>query len=231
MLRYVLLALLRDRTPRHGYALMKAFAERSGVRLSVGNVYRELQRLRIDGLIAPAANPVGADPRRTPYVITDEGREVLADWFATPASALARGVSDALAYRLALLGEMEPAQVEAFLDDLQAELRAQAKALGGDRTRSPEGGAIAGECPTRAFLESRHARHVAADLALIDDIRRGLAAWRGAARSAGALGGRAAAGIAVPRRGEQQASDRQRAPIAHTAAADRRASPARARHA
>ena len=42
MLRSVLLALLADGKAAHGYALMKAYEERSGFRLSIGNVYREL---------------------------------------------------------------------------------------------------------------------------------------------------------------------------------------------
>src|SRR5213596_1396376 len=78
MLRYVLLALLADGTPAHGYALMKAYRERSGVRLSIGNVYRELSRLAGEGLIVAATNPPGADPRRVPYRITDKGRDALA---------------------------------------------------------------------------------------------------------------------------------------------------------
>ena len=41
MLRYVLLALLASGNPAHGYALMKAYRDRSGVRLSIGNVYRD----------------------------------------------------------------------------------------------------------------------------------------------------------------------------------------------
>src|SRR3990172_4940573 len=89
MLRYVLLALLADGDPKHGYALMKAYAERSGVRLSIGNIYRELQHLVADGLIATAMNPVGADPRRAPYTISEPGREALVAWLGTPVRTLA----------------------------------------------------------------------------------------------------------------------------------------------
>jgi DNA-binding PadR family transcriptional regulator len=176
MLRYVLLALLADSEPRHGYALMKAFAERSGVRLSIGNVYRELQRLLGEGLIVTAANPIGADPRRTPYTLTDAGRDALAAWFATPARALARGTPDALAYRLALLSDMDPAQADGFLDDLQTELWAQAKTIEAQRASRREP-AEAG-LPTRSFLQSRHARYLAADIELVDEMRTGLAEWR-----------------------------------------------------
>jgi DNA-binding PadR family transcriptional regulator len=209
MLRYVLLALLADNEPRHGYALMKAFAERSGVRLSIGNVYRELQRLLAEGLIVTAANPIGADPRRTPYTLTDAGREALALWFATPARALARGTPDALAYRLALLSDMDPAQADAFLDDLQTELWSQAKAIEAQREarREPSESGL----PTRAFLQSRHARYLAADIELIDEMRIGLAEWRKSARPAderAALDGHAVRRVprTKPRSGEGETS-------------------------
>src|SRR5438046_9963574 len=78
MLRYVVLALLADGNPAHGYALMKAYRERSGVRMSIGNVYRELSRLAGEGLIAAATNAPGADTRRVPYRIMARGREALA---------------------------------------------------------------------------------------------------------------------------------------------------------
>jgi len=69
MLRYVLLALMSDGQPVHGYALMKAYEERSGIRLSIGNIYRELQGLVAAGLIAPAQNQPGADARRSPSAL------------------------------------------------------------------------------------------------------------------------------------------------------------------
>src|ERR1041384_8270310 len=78
MLKFVLLALMSDGKPAHGYALMKAYEERSGLRVSIGNIYRELQRLLAEGSIVSAANPPGADPRRTPYAITAQGRQDLA---------------------------------------------------------------------------------------------------------------------------------------------------------
>ena len=105
MLRYVLLAMLADGQAKHGYALMKVFAERCGVRVSVGNVYRELQRLVAEGLIITAANPSGADPRRAPYAITDLGRDALDAWFAEPPETFMRSTVDPLSWRLALVGE------------------------------------------------------------------------------------------------------------------------------
>ena len=176
MLRYVLLALLADDEPKHGYALMKAFAERSGVRLSIGNVYRELQRLMADGLICTAANPIGADPRRAPYTITDAGRDALQAWLTMPARTLATGGLDALAYRLALLADVDPTQADTFLEDLQNELWARAKAIESERGGDAHDGN--GGFSPRAFLQSRHARYLAADIELIAELRSALTEWR-----------------------------------------------------
>jgi DNA-binding PadR family transcriptional regulator len=176
MLRYVLLALLADDEPKHGYALMKAFAERSGVRLSIGNVYRELQRLMAEGLIVTAANPIGADPRRAPYSITEAGRDALQAWLTMPARTLAHGGLDGLAYRLALLADVDSAQADAFLEDLQNELWARAKAI--ESARGLDAHDEHGRFSTRAFLQSRHARYLAADIELIAELRSALAEWR-----------------------------------------------------
>lgn len=165
MLRYVLLALMADGRPVHGYALMKAFAERSATRVSIGNVYRELQRLAADGMIAAAANPDGADPRRAPWAITERGRVRLAAWRATAAHRFVRAAPDALVYRLALLADEDPARACAFLDELHAELAVQARALERERERRDDGR------PTRAVLLGRRARHLAADLAVLEELR------------------------------------------------------------
>ena len=69
MFRYLVLGLLRSGRALHGYALMKAHGERSGLRLSTGSFYRELGRLMAEGLVRSTATPEGEDPRRTPYSI------------------------------------------------------------------------------------------------------------------------------------------------------------------
>src|SRR6185295_20121873 len=125
MLRYVLLALLSDGEPKHGYALMKAYSERSGTRLSIGNVYRELQRLVAERLVVAAVNPEGADPRRMPYSINTVGREALSGWLAAPAHTLVRNQPDVLSYRLALLGDLDPESASTFLKELHDELWVQ----------------------------------------------------------------------------------------------------------
>src|SRR3990172_2897011 len=107
MLRNVILALLSDGKPAHGYALMKSYEERSGARLSIGNVYRELERLITEGMIVPGENPAGSDPRRLPYLINEIGRTALIEWLTSPARNFLKATPDSLSYRLAILGDID----------------------------------------------------------------------------------------------------------------------------
>ncbi len=179
MLRYVLLALLADGRPAHGYALMKGYAERSGVRLSIGNIYRELQRLVADGWIVTVANPEGADPRRAPYTITPRGREALTSWISESVQYLARPVPDELSHRLALIGDIDPDVATKFLADVHAELWERAKTLERERAlasrQEKHGDPV---FRTRPILLGRNARHFAADIELVDEIRTRFAAFR-----------------------------------------------------
>lgn len=172
MLRYVLLALLTDGEAKHGYALMKAYSERSGTRLSIGNVYRELQRLVGERLITAAVNPEGADPRRMPYTISSLGREALSRWLAMPAHALLRTQPDVLSYRLALLGDLDPDAASAFLKDLRDELWVQSKAVERERAMVSQQDRVAeGALPMRSILLGRRMRHLAADIELVAEIQ------------------------------------------------------------
>jgi DNA-binding PadR family transcriptional regulator len=172
MLRHVLLALLADGSPHHGYALMKAYAERSGIRLSIGNVYRELQHLVVEGLIAVTRNPEGADPRRTPYVITARGRAVLGTWLDGPSDVLVAAGPDPLAYRLAVLSDLEPAAVATFLDELHHELHAEAKRVERERAAVPPRDRESRVARTRALLLGRRARHLAVEREMLQEMER-----------------------------------------------------------
>jgi DNA-binding PadR family transcriptional regulator len=69
--------------PLHGYAMMKAVEEQSGgaLRVELGSLYRMIQRLERDGLIAQA-EPFGSESTpgrdRRYYAITPLGRGVVA---------------------------------------------------------------------------------------------------------------------------------------------------------
>jgi DNA-binding PadR family transcriptional regulator len=76
----ILLAVANE--PRHGYGIIRDVEERSGgaILLQTGALYRNLKRLRLDGLLseasAPAAEP-SDDQRRRYYAITRLGQAVL----------------------------------------------------------------------------------------------------------------------------------------------------------
>jgi DNA-binding PadR family transcriptional regulator len=82
---------------RHGYGLVKAIDAHSdgSVRLDPANLYRAIQRLAADGLIADGPRKVAADSgrERRYYRITELGREVVAAE-ATRMQALAAAVLD-----------------------------------------------------------------------------------------------------------------------------------------
>src|SRR5437899_4488561 len=109
MLRYLILGLLRGGSARYGYALMKEYRQQSGIEISIGNVYRELQRLAADGLVRPSANPPGVDPRRVPYEITPAGLTAFQRWLSTPTAGPVAECGTAFAFRALFLGQEDPA--------------------------------------------------------------------------------------------------------------------------
>ncbi len=170
MFRYLVLGLLHGGVSRHGYALMKAYEERSGVRISTGNFYRELARLLAEGLVEPTENPPGADPRRTPYAITALGREAFAQWFnrlpSEPASS-----DDELAGRALFLAEADRASARRLIERSRQDLWLRSKVL--EREREAVLNRAAAEdgvprFPTRALLISRRLAHVVADLEFLE---------------------------------------------------------------
>jgi DNA-binding PadR family transcriptional regulator len=83
--RHGLLALL-SHGPSHGYQLKQGFEGRTGALwpLNIGQVYTTLARLEREGLVIR----LDEDEReRTPYELTDEGRDELDRWIAQPVEA------------------------------------------------------------------------------------------------------------------------------------------------
>lgn len=75
---YILVALFN--TSAHGYAIMQSVEQMSHGRVSIGagTLYTALNTLLKKGWIANAATPDDMDSRRKMYLITEQGKEVLA---------------------------------------------------------------------------------------------------------------------------------------------------------
>lgn len=203
MLRYVLLGLLRDGTPRHGYALIKEYRRRTGVRLSTGNFYRELQRLVSEGLVQASVRSQDCDPRQTPYVTTAKGRGVFDAWLVSidpPTGAFHQ--EDRLSARVLFLTQTEPEVARRMIARWQDDLWVRAKLVERERedestTRRP------GELPVLSLLLGRRNKHLAADLSFLEDARLAYEQWvagaRGPADAAhGATRDRGSTGVGPP---------------------------------
>lgn len=185
MFRYVVLGLLNSGVPRHGYALMKAYRDRGGGKVSTGNFYRELQHLVAHGLVRGLDRQPGDDPRRISYQITDLGRTTFRSWFTSAADlVLGVGQEDSLSSRMALIADVEAADARAVIDNLQEELWARAKSLERIRSAAITGatGDVTGGLPILSLMLSRRLRHVSAELGFLDDLRASFDEW--AARKA-----------------------------------------------
>jgi DNA-binding PadR family transcriptional regulator len=67
--------------PTHGYELLERLPPLVGEeRVDVGNLYRTLRALEDEGLVASEWRPDLPGPTKRTYVLTDDGREVLAAW-------------------------------------------------------------------------------------------------------------------------------------------------------
>jgi DNA-binding PadR family transcriptional regulator len=178
MFRYVVLGLLRSGARLHGYALMKRYRQRTGLPINTGSFYRELQRLVGERLIASAGRGDDADPRRAPYAITEEGVAAFDAWFTAPMrlGSTSSG-EDQLAARMLFLADAPPEVAVRVLTVWQDALWNRAKAI--DQAREAalgEPGATT-DFDVLPYLLARRLRHVAADIELIDELRRAYDAW------------------------------------------------------
>ena len=187
MFRFLILGLLRNRTPMHGYALVKAYRRRSGAEVSTGNFYRELQRLVVEGLICSSDNPPDADIRRTPYAITAEGIAQFDEWLTARDAAVGRISEDDLSARALFIAELDPPMASAVLDRLRDNLWFWGKRLERDRQLLLSQGDDAnrpGGSTVLSLLLARRLKHVSADLDFIEGLSRQLAEQRAEAEPA-----------------------------------------------
>jgi len=180
MLRDLILGLLRDGKSRHGFGLMTEYKLRSGIRVSTGNFYRELQKLLTEGLIRTGTNPPDADPRRIPYEITRAGKEAFDKWLAGPAAPPQGVHEDELSERLLFLDHAEPGTVERLLGRWWEELWIRNKRLA--RAREEVMANLAsdgkhGSYNALVFLLARRIKHTAADVEFLEEIREEYGRW------------------------------------------------------
>jgi len=170
MFRYLVLGLLRDGAAYHGYALMKAYRERSGVSISTGNFYRELQRLVGEALVQTVENPPGADARRAPYQITEQGIASFEAWMSSTPMTFGT-YDDELSSRAVFVGEAEPAEAQRLLERWRESVWIYGKTLERERELVPAPVATRNGFNARRILLARRIKHVAADLEFIEELR------------------------------------------------------------
>jgi DNA-binding PadR family transcriptional regulator len=177
MFRFLILGLLRNGARLHGYALVKTYRERSGVEVSTGNFYRELQRLVLDGLIRSADNPPQADARRTPYEITSVGIEVFDEWFAARDAAGAAASEDDISARALFMADSDPAVVAALLEHMEENLWFAGKSLERVRQLLLHRQNDAAQFDVLPLLLIRRLKRVAADLEFLEEFQSVYAEW------------------------------------------------------
>lgn len=172
MFRYLVLGLLRDGRAYHGYALMKAYRDRSGVSISTGNFYRELQRLVGEGLVQTAPVAPGEDARRAPYQVTEQGMGAFDSWVVSPPTHIG-SYDDELSSRAVFIGEADPLVAQRLLEGWREAVWIHGKTL--EREREMLLAKFPGRTngfDARTLLLARRLKHVAADLEFIDELRR-----------------------------------------------------------
>lgn len=171
MFRFVVLGLLRHGGTLHGYALMKAYRARTGVQMSTGTFYRELQNLVAEDLVRIVERAPDADARRTPYEITPLGCELFDRWLVRP-PLVALGNDDELTARTMFLHEAPTDVARQMIDDWKEELWLFSKKF--ERDRQAELHRCEGEATAfsiLALLLARRLRHLAGDVAYLDELR------------------------------------------------------------
>jgi DNA-binding PadR family transcriptional regulator len=176
MMRHLILGLLRHGRAQHGYALMKEYRDGTGRALSVGNFYRELQRLRDGGMVRPGENPADADPRRIPYQITDAGCAAFDAWLAVPARDGCDGSDEhEHSLRAFLVVKSGGRRASRVLSEWREELKARRRDLGRAHDMVRDGRAADGSV-TRPLWLGRRVRHLDVELAFVDELESALQA-------------------------------------------------------
>jgi DNA-binding PadR family transcriptional regulator len=181
-MRHMLLGLLRDHGARHGYALMKEIRTRTGLQVSIGNVYRELARLAREGLVRSTPNPPETDPRRAPYEITAAGTTAFEAWLAATPARPPAPCHDEFSARALFLGHAAPAVGRKLIARWKEELDLQGKTLERARDVAAVPDRTRDMSPLRLlpFFLRRRLRQVAVDLEFVDELDSAHERWAAA---------------------------------------------------
>src|SRR5581483_8518858 len=191
MFRYLVLGLLRAEEPLHGYALMKAYCERSGTKISTGSFYRELARLVAEGLVAPAVRPPDSAPRRAPYRISARGAAEFDAWLAAPHRSTMGSHDDELSVAILFITRADPEVARKLFRSVQEDLWMRSKSLEWAREGRTAGPGAVNRFHARDLLLARRQKHVAAEIEFLEELRSAYDQW---ATAEAAKPGRSAAG-------------------------------------
>ena len=167
MFRFHILGLIRSRHSSHGYALMKEYNRRTGRTHGAGYFYRQLSELLSEGYIRSTPNPMGADPRRTPYAITKEGERAFDEWFEDVRPISLETDVDRVG-RAMFFSDVAPDTGTRVLDLWQSHLLERAKIL--ERELLEARAARKTETDMKPMLLRRELLRIAADLEFIGEV-------------------------------------------------------------
>ena len=182
MMRHMILGLLQHHGARHGYALMKEIRARTGVQVSIGNMYRELARLAREGLARSTPNLPEADPRRAPYEITTAGIAAFEAWLSATPTRTQAPLHDEFSARAFFLGQAEPAVGRKLIERWREELGLQVKTLERARDvattldRVPDASVLV----LLPFFLRRRLAHVAVELEFVGELESAHERWAAA---------------------------------------------------
>jgi DNA-binding PadR family transcriptional regulator len=179
MLRHIILGALKQGGMKHGYAVMKEIRDRAGLRVSIGNVYRELKRLEAEGLVRSVTNPPGVDPRRVPFESTPVGVSVFDGWITSPPGNALPDYRDEFCLRAMFIEDSGREVARAVLDRWREELALHSRALERCQERAlARRGGESGFAILPFFL-ARQLKHIATDLTFIEELRSAHDSWVG----------------------------------------------------
>jgi len=182
MFRFIVLGLLRHGGTLHGYALMKAYRGRTGLQMSTGTFYRELQNLVAEGLVCVVDRAPDDDARRTPYEITAQGCDLFDRWLVRP-PIIALGSDDELTARTMFLHEAPVEVARQMIDAWKEELWLLSKKFERDRQSELHRCAADGTpFSILVLLLARRLRHLAGDVEYLDELRSALETMQASAK-------------------------------------------------